>query len=176
MGRLKSKLVLVIVIAIVALGAGVVTGPVLLSALPLVDKAGGFASAEANPPQAASAREPAPEPGLMYPMQERVISIGESAGLHYVKIGIVLEFDVPDARGLKGEAYKKRQDEFIKEMANRLPIMEDIVTSVLGTKTPASLSSEDGRESLRDEIKTRIGGVTGERKLLNVYFTQFIIQ
>lgn len=177
MKRLRSgKLIIVLVVALALLG-GVAT---YLFGLPLIVPSGSLAStlgANGSPsPSATSTREATLEPGMMYAMKERIVNLADSTGFHYLKIELVLEFELPDVKGLKGEAYKKRQDEFVKEMASRRPIMEDIVTTILAGKTSLALSSAEGKEKLREELTDRLGHVSGEHRLLNVYFTQFIIQ
>ncbi|MCL5961053.1 MAG: flagellar basal body-associated FliL family protein [Chloroflexi bacterium] len=122
------------------------------------------------------AKEKSPEPGMMYPMKERVINLADPGGFRYIKIQIVLEYDLPEARGLAGDAYKKHQDELIKSMASRSPILDDVVTTVLAGKTAASLASAEGKEKLREELKSKLGEVAKDPKLQNAYFTEFIIQ
>ncbi len=116
------------------------------------------------------------EPGVMYPMKERVMNLAEGSSGQYIKVELALEFDVPDAKALKGEALKKRQDEFVKELAGRRPIFDDILTTVISSKTGEAIARGDGKEKLRQELKTKLGEVAGEHRLVNVYFTQLIIQ
>lgn len=172
----KSHIIIVLVVAIALLG-GTLAG---FFVLPMLSPTGGAATAygaSARPsPEAAHPKEAISEPGVMYQMKERVVTLGDAGALHYLKIEIVLEFDVPDAKGLKGEAYKKRQEELVKEMASRRPIMDDLITTILAGKTSTSLANVEGKEKLREELKIKLGEVVGEHKLLNVYFTQFIIQ
>ena len=172
---IESKKAFIAIGAVILLGAGAV-----FFVLPLLSGADGIAGALATDSHSASQEKPigekSHEPGMMYAMKERVVNLGNASGLHYLKLELVLEFDVPGASGLKGEAYKKAQDEFAKEMASRRPIMDDIVTTVLAGQTVASLSNLEGKEALREELRNRFSQVTGEHKLMNVYFIQFIIQ
>lgn len=177
MKHLSKGNIIVILIAAVALLGGTLAG---FFVLPVISPTGGAATAFGagvrSTPEPVPTKEATPSPGMMYPMKERIVTLGDQDALHYLKIELVLEFDVPDAKGLKGDAYKKRQDDFIKEMANRLPIMDDTITTVLAAKTSTGLSSVQGKEQLRQELKTKLGEAAGQYKLLNVYFTQFIIQ
>jgi flagellar FliL protein len=115
-------------------------------------------------------------PGIMYQMDDRIVNLIDASGLRYLKIGLTLEFDLPDARGLTGDAYKARQDQLAKDIASRLPIMDDAVTTILASKSWTSISSPGGKESLREELRAKLGDITGDYKLVNVYFTQFVIQ
>ncbi|MDA8187411.1 MAG: flagellar basal body-associated FliL family protein [Dehalococcoidales bacterium] len=168
MKKLFSGKMVIVLVAIVALLGGASAG---LFILPQFSPAAARSTSEP-----AHAKESAPEPGMMFPLKERVVNLADPGAYHYLKIEIILEFEDPDAKGLKGEAYKKRQDEFAKEMTSRRPIMDDIVTTTLAGKTSAALSSAEGKEKLREELKTKLGQVAGEHKLLNVYFTQLLIQ
>ena len=112
----------------------------------------------------------------MYSMKERIVNLADQGGFHYLKSAVVLEFDLPDARNLKAEAYKKRQETFASELGSIQPKLDDILTTTLGSKAAAVLNTPAGKESLRQELKAEFSEVVGEFKLVNVYFTQFIIQ
>lgn len=171
----RKKLIVVFAAVVLLVGASAA-----FFLVPQLFGSAGIASAlgsDAHPnPAGERVEATSPEPGMMYPMTERVVNIANGGGLHYIKIELALEFDLPDAKNLKGEAYKKRQDEFIREMAGRRPIMDDVVTTVLASKTMSSISTLEGKEALRDDLKNRFSQVAGEQKLMNVYFTQFIVQ
>lgn len=177
MNNLNKGSIVVVLVVVIALLGGVLAGFVIF---PLVSSDGRTAAAlGASVPSShepVANKEAVQQPGIMYPLKERVVNLGDTNGLRYLKIEVVLEFEVPDAKGLKGEAYKKRQDDFIREMSSRRPIMDDIVTMILAGKTSASLSTVEGKEQLREELKNKLAEATGEHKLINVYLTQFIIQ
>jgi flagellar protein FliL len=120
---------------------------------------------------------PLPQPGMMYDLSERVFNLGDPGGMRYAKIQIVIEFERPKAAvGLKGEALKKAEETFAVDMSGRRPMMDDILTTVIGNKTSVELSTPEGKEKLRQELMTQLADVSGEDELLSVYFTQFIIQ
>ncbi len=175
-----KKMIIITVASVLVIGIGGVFFAVpMLTGSPMI-----VVSADAHSPVGGSpTREPehgskdaTPEPGLMYPLKERIVNLADTGGFHYLKTAVVLEFDLPDARNLKGEAYKKRQEEFGKDLSSRQPKLDDILTTILGTRTAALLNTAEGKEKLREELKTRFAEVVREHKLVNVYFTQFIIQ
>lgn len=178
MKKLMGGKVIVMVIAIVGLVAGGIAGSYLLQRFSLLGSAASAqeAGAPTTAAETAQSKTASAGPGMMFPMKERVVNLADSGGFQYIKIELALEFDMPDAKNLNGEAYKKRQDEFVKEMASRRPIMEDIITMSLTSKTSDMLTKVEGKQQLREELKSKLSGVVGEHKLLNVYFTQFIIQ
>lgn len=176
-GGKKIIFIAVGAILVLALGGVLFAGP-MITGSPVI-----AFSAEANPAQPDHSAAPAKAgkeedlgPGMMYLMKERVINLADPGTFRYIKCEVVLEFDMPEARNLKGEAYKKRQEEFSQELASRRPKLDDILTMTLGSKTAASLSTSEGKEQLREELKAKMAEAAGEHKLVNVYFTQFIIQ
>lgn len=175
--KFLSKKVIAALAVALALLAGMTVGFVAIPLLaPAADQAIAGSQVEGSQPNEEQHGEPKIEPGMMYPMSERVVNLADPGGYRYLKIQVVLEFALPEAKNLKGEAYKKKQDEFAKEMASRRPVMEDIVLTVLSSKNSAQISTGEGREKLREELKGRFERVSGEHQLLNVYFTQMIIQ
>jgi flagellar basal body-associated protein FliL len=84
----------------------------------------------------------------------------------------------------KGEEYKKKQDELKKDIGASLPLIEDELTSILTGKGSAELMSVEGKQRLRDDIKSRINKALEKvshdpkerQEVLTVYFSDFIIQ
>ena len=175
MKLLKSKIVLLILGLIVGIGgaAGVVimfgqslglTGGVAETKIRYVEK---------------------PKASIMEPMRERIVNLADSNSMRYLKATLVLEMvDYKSTTTPTGEAYATRQAEMKKEMAGVLPLVDDEVTSILTAKTSADLMSADGKQKLREELKTRINKAfekgspdPKERpEVLSVYFSDFIIQ
>jgi|GEM_PF-1508320 flagellar FliL protein len=116
--------------------------------------------------------------GILYPTRERVVNLADSGAFRYLKIQVVLELAEPKAKPeqLKGDAYKKKQDELAKDMAARSALIEDQLTTILTSKTSAQLMTPEGKAALRKEMMEKLRPLVGEYKLLGVYFTQFIIQ
>lgn len=116
--------------------------------------------------------------GILYPTRERVVNLADTGAFRYLKIQVVLELAEPKAKPeqLKGDAYKKKQEEVSKDMAARSALIEDQLTTILTSKTSAQLMTPEGKAALRKEMMEKLRPLVGEYKLLGVYFTQFIIQ
>ncbi len=172
-GGRKLIIVIVGVVLVVVAGVAVFAVPTL-TGTPMV----ALGAAAKAPPSSTPTPEPAHVlgPGMMYSMKERIVNLSDQGGFRYLKSAVVLEFDLPDARNLKAEAYKKRQETFAIELASSQPKLDDILTTTLGSKASLVLNTPEGKESLRQELKARFSEVVAEFKLVNVYFTQFIIQ
>jgi flagellar FliL protein len=118
------------------------------------------------------------EEGIMYPIRERVVNLSDTGMLRYLKSTIVLELFDSTIKGPmpKGEEYKKKQDEMVKEMRAQNPIIDDQITAILSAKQASDLMTLDGKGKLKEEIKSRLNKALGEEKVIAVYFTDFIIQ
>ena len=115
--------------------------------------------------------------GPTYSLKERVLNLRPESSFRYIKIGISIEFSSKeDYSKLKGEEAKKKQEEYNMELSPRAPLLQDAVTSVLTTKTSYELSSAEGKEMLRDQLKKAFTPLVGEHKIANVYFTEFTMQ
>lgn len=175
MKKLFHGKMMILLIVVMVLGGGGGGGFFLL---PMITHSNPLASAlgASETPAPTPTEPPGHKQGMMYPLTERVVNLGDTGGYRYLKIGLALEFEMPGGKELKGEAYTKAQETFAKEMASSRPIMDDVVTTVLAGKTSTDLAGLQGKETLREELKSKFSQIVGEQKLLNVYFTQFIIQ
>ncbi len=176
--KLRSRQTLRIGLGIAAVVSGLTMGsfvlqremPSALSFIPFLAQAGHDADA------AQAASEKVTPPSIIFHMTDRVVNLADPGGFRYLKVGVSLEFASDDEKDLQGEAYKKKQDEFAKKLVNRKDKLDDAVMTVLSSHSAAELVTPTGKESLRTELKERVGPMVQPEQLLNVYFTQFIIQ
>ena len=126
-----------------------------------------------------------PKFGIMLPMRERIVNLSDPGVMRYLKVSIVLEMADLSLKELpKGEKYKEAQEHLKKDMAGTLPLIENELTGILTGKTSAELMSPDGKQRLRDDIKSRINKALEKhahdpkerQEILSVYFSDFIIQ
>jgi flagellar FliL protein len=127
--------------------------------------------------QAASKHEPPPT-GILYIPKERIVNLADTGSLRYVKIVVAMEIHDPGLKGKtpKGEEYKKYQEELGKELKPFAPLLDDQITSVVSTKTVSQLVTAEGKQRLKEELLDRFNHVLHEHKVLNVYFSEFVIQ
>jgi flagellar FliL protein len=123
-------------------------------------------------------KKPAQRHGIMLPLKERIVNLADPGNMRYLKATIVLELYEPGQKGElpKGEEYKKKQDELAKELRPQNYQIEDEITAVLTAKTTADLMGAEGKQKLKDELKERLSKVIHEYRVLNVLFTDLIIQ
>jgi flagellar FliL protein len=121
--------------------------------------------------------------GPTYVIKDRIINLADAGGRRFLRIGLALEFEIrddktPEALGkASAEEKKKLMKELQDEIAQKGPIIDDIVTTVLSGKTFNDVITLEGKDAIKKEIKTRVNeALHGEEKLANVYITDFVVQ
>jgi flagellar FliL protein len=116
--------------------------------------------------------------GPMVALEERVVNLLTGGDYRYVKIGVTVELR-PEAASfyeLKGEARVAAEHELEKEYEAVMPLMHDAVGRTLGARTSNELGTPEGREALKTEIHAAMAEILGEHEVLNVYFTDLVMQ
>jgi flagellar basal body-associated protein FliL len=156
-------------------GAGLALGAAVAAAVVL-----GFIPVPFGPlAEARAAAEKAKPPvTVMYPTKERVVNLTDKSATKYLKVALTLEFiDTKAKEPPKGEGVKAQQDEFAKEMSGYSAVIDDALVSTLSAKASADLLKPDGKDNLKSELIERVNhALHEEEKVVNVYFTSFIIQ
>lgn len=103
-----------------------------------------------------------PQRGVMVGLEDIIVTlVGDARRPHYLRININLE--VKD----------KATAEAVKI---RLPQMRDVVIMTLSEKSMEDLSKPGGKMNLRAEIFRRLDENISGGKLMNVYFSDLVIQ
>jgi flagellar basal body-associated protein FliL len=116
--------------------------------------------------------------GIMYSLESKAVNLAEPGGLRYLQATVVLEFRPPgvDYHQLAAEERAKVDDSFKLTIDARRPAIDDLVMTILSSKTYKDIASLEGKQSLKDEISGGINNVLGYPAVMNVYFTEFIVQ
>ena len=151
------------------LGAGVAAAIVLgVVPLPFGPQAEARAAAEkAKPPVT-----------VMYPTKERVVNLTDKSATRYLKVALTLEFiDSKLKDPPKGAAVAAQQTEFAAEMSPYSAVIDDALVTTLSSKGSTDLLKADGKDALKNELIDKVNRALHEdEKVVNVYFTSFIIQ
>jgi flagellar FliL protein len=162
------KIVAIVGIAL-ALGAAVAVAIVLgLVPLPFGPAAEARAAAEkAKPPVT-----------VMFPTKERIVNLTDKAATKYLKVALTLEFiDTKLKDPPKGAGVLAQQTDFAAEMSGYNAVIDDALVTTLSSKSSADLLKPDGKEALKNELMDKVNhALHDEEKVVNVYFTGFIIQ
>lgn len=97
--------------------------------------------------------------GKLIPLETFLVNVAGSRGRKLLKINMELEVDV---------------DEVQAEIENLKPKIRDIIIITLSSKTYAQISTRDGKEAMRDEIRDQVNLFLTRGKIKRVYFTEFI--
>ena len=159
----KKKLIIIIAAVVLVVGGGV--GALFAFKGSKGNKEGGEATAEggagkAEEGGAAGAEGEAAElPGAVFPLETFIVNLGVKGS--FLKTQIQLEFATP---------------ELPANTENNVPKIRDAVIRILSSKNSADILSVDGKEKLREEIKNGVNEAIGAEDVVNVYFTEFIVQ
>jgi hypothetical protein len=119
-----------------------------------------------------------PGQGIMFNMATKIINLADTGTRKYIRLTMVLEFAPtnPDYTSLSAEEQTAYMTEFETEIAKVMPIMDDVVITLLSTKTFEDLYTAAGKEKLREELIAAISERVKEYHLISVYFTEFVVQ
>ncbi len=97
--------------------------------------------------------------GKVIPLETFIVNLAGSKGRKVAKVNMELE--------LKG-------DKTSEEIEKRKAQVRDIIIIILSSKTYEEVSSREGKDNLRNEIKDTINSFLVSGKISNVFFTEFI--
>lgn len=126
--------------------------------------AGGEAAAaggEHGAPAAAGATPAVKTDGLMYPIDPFTANLAQGEGpKRYIRISLVLKFT---------------KDTKKEEVDSRKPQISDAIISMLNAKKPEELLKREGKDYLKEEIKTAINNFMIDGHLEDIYYVGFQI-
>lgn len=154
----------------------------LLLGLPLgLAVAGGLAftqlsSTSAGPP-------PVPDPGegqhgVMLALEDRVVNLRLGGPFKYAKVAVTVELrpESADFYALTGKPRADAEREALAAKSPAVPLLLDAVGTVVSAADPAALSTPEGRSALKRDLLEASRAILGEGEVLDVYFTDFVMQ
>lgn len=116
--------------------------------------------------------------GFMLDTGTKIINLVDQTGRKYLRAGVVLEFVIQDA-----EYYSMAEEEkaafetaYEEEMSTKLPVINDIIITLLSSQTFESVYTAEGKEALRQKILEQVNAQLPGEKVVYVYFTEFVVQ
>lgn len=104
---------------------------------------------------------PLPPIGPIIEVNEFVINIMDKGETRFLKAAMSLELDSPKVA---------------EELKQRLPQVRDTILLHMGSKTFDELSDLQGKLQLRAELIAKLNAFLEQGKIMNIYFTSFVIQ
>lgn len=130
----------------------------------------------AAPP--AAAVEIRPGQGIMVDTGTKIVNLVDPTGRKYLRSTIVLEFSPTELAYYTMEAEEKTLflEEFNADVNIKLPVINDIIISMLASQTYDSVYTAEGKEQLRTKLMETINTQLPEYRVIYVYFTEFVVQ
>lgn len=97
--------------------------------------------------------------GKVVPLETFIVNLAQSKGRKVVKVNMELEL---------------ANEHVAEEIEKRKPQIRDIIIITLSSKSFEEISSREGKEALRAEIKDTINNFLTKGKIKNVFFTDLI--
>lgn len=97
--------------------------------------------------------------GKLVPMETFLVNLAQSRGRKLAKIN--MEFEVSG-------------DEVQEEIEKLKPRIRDMVIMIISDKSLAQVSSKEGKDALREEVRNQVNLFLTKGQIKNVYFTEFI--
>ena len=166
-GLKQNKMLLFIIIGVAALLL------IILIVVAVLIFSGGDEEAGANPaaPQAQSAanKGSAANPnsnlliiGPMYPLDQFIINLlASGGGKRYLKTSIALELSIAEMQ---------------VELDNKRNVLRDTVITILSSKTFEEVQTAKGKQKLKEELMERLNEFLVDGRIMNIFFTEFVVQ
>lgn len=120
---------------------------------------------------AQKAETPAPVTAHNIVLEPLLVNLSDASGSSYLRVALTLRVaDVADQKGAGGKSEEG------KGVDDAISAVRDTVLSVLGRQTAEGLLSADGKENLKAELKTALAKHNSDLKLVDVFFTDFLVQ
>ncbi|WP_420265800.1 flagellar basal body-associated FliL family protein [Candidatus Magnetominusculus dajiuhuensis] len=100
-----------------------------------------------------------PAEQILIPIEPLIVNLTDKS--RFMKISLQLE--VGD----------KKHEDIVKE---KMPLLRDAIIMLLTSKSYETISGSDGKMQLKDEVLSRLNQALGKEIILNVYFTELMVQ
>jgi len=116
----------------------------------------------------------------MLALEDKVVnlSIVTPGGYKYAKIGVTIEMR-PSAASfykLHGTERTKQETTELASYTDAVPLLIDAVGTTVSSHDSATLTTVDGRAKLKAELLVAARNILGETEVIDVFFTDFVMQ
>ncbi len=107
-------------------------------------------------------------------LEPLIVNLAEEGGRSYVRIAMTLR--VEDPAPVKGEKPKEEAPAKGKPVNDLEAAERDIALSVIGRETAAELLEVNGKDDLKQRLRTAMADKLKDAKVVDVMFTEFLVQ
>ena len=163
----RKRKILLIVLVLLLLGGGAFAGYMLFMAPPgtsMLSFIGGSndgSAPTAESPRSGEYENIKIEKGQTISMTPFLVNLADPLGRRYIKMSMDVEL---------------RTSGDVKAFQDSMPRARDSILILLSSKTMDDVSSVEGKILLKNEIINRINQILGGPKVIQVYFTDMVIQ
>ena len=102
-----------------------------------------------------------PELGPVFPMETFIVNLAGEDGRRYLKVRMELEV---------------ANEDLINDLELRKAQMRDQILLILPTKGYVDINTTEGKNGLRNEVRTALNEYFNQEAITNIFFTDFVIQ
>ncbi len=103
--------------------------------------------------------------GPTFDLEPFVVNLADTDRKRYLKVVMQLEL----------ENDKKVSKKLEKEIQDKLPVIRDAIITLLSSKKSEDISTPQGKMALKKQIIDTLNSKLVSGKIVNVYFTEFVI-
>jgi len=107
-------------------------------------------------------------------LEPLLVNLADAGGSSYLRVAMTLRVaDATESKGAKPKEAKPKED---KENSADMAAVRDTMLTVLGRQTADRLLASDGKEHLKTELKAALAEHNADLKVMDVFFTDFLVQ
>jgi flagellar protein FliL len=107
-------------------------------------------------------------------LEPLLVNLADAGGSSYLRVAMTLR--VADAATKRDAKPREEAAKDNKAGDEAMAEARDTVLTVLGRQTPDGLLAPDGKERLKAELKAAFGAQNTDLKVVDVFFTDFLVQ
>jgi flagellar protein FliL len=107
-------------------------------------------------------------------LEPLLVNLADTSGSSYLRVAMTLRVaDATESKEAKPKEEKPKED---KENSGDVAAVRDTMLTVLGRQTADRLLAADGKEQLKAELKAALAEHNADLKVMDVFFTDFLVQ
>lgn len=187
---MKLPVILAAVVAVALLAGGYFFALPMLKGKPTADAHGEEFADEMDPTPVAAAKKkkkPHHEPGLIYPVSERVLNLVSTGGVpRYARIELALEFEKPagykppkaagGGHGAPAAGAEPALDPALEPVAHRKAQIDDAILRIVGSMTVDELTTNEGKDKLKQAVLAAVEEMITSPEITAVYIVRLVVQ